>query len=389
MKYNYLFILLASIAMACSAPAEQGSVEAKKKELDEAKKQASELNAKIVLLEKELAAADPSFVSNRNAILISTFIAERKDFEHFMEARGSVASRKNVYLSAQAGGEIIRVYVKEGQYVNKGQVLVSLNTEILRSSLAELENSYVLAKTIYEKQAKLWEQKIGTEVQYLQAKNNKESLEQKIATVKSQIDQMIVKAPFSGTVDRVDALEGQVTSPGAPLVRMVGNENMYVRADISEEFIGKIKSGDKVQIYFPNQDKKITAAVSSVSQVINPENRTFEIEIQLAVNFMVQPNQVVVLTLRDYLSKNTFAVPTKLILRDNSGQFIYTVEPKEGKQIARKLYITTGISYDGSTEVKEGIAGGEVIIGEGFRDVAEGVEVHLVQADSTKAVAIK
>lgn len=389
MKYNYLFILLASIAMACNAPAEQGSVEAKKKELDEAKKQASELNAKILLLEKELAATDPTFVSNRNAILISTFITERKDFEHFMEARGSVASRKNVYLSAQAGGEIIRVYVKEGQYVNKGQVLVALNTEILRSSLAELENSYTLAKTIYEKQAKLWEQKIGTEVQYLQAKNNKESLEQKIATVKSQIDQMIVKAPFSGTVDRVDALEGQVTSPGAPLVRMVGNENMYVRADISEEFIGKIKSGDKVLIYFPNQDKKVTAAVSSVSQVINPENRTFEIEVQLAVNFMVQPNQVVVLTLRDYLSKNTFAVPTKLILRDNSGQFIYTVESKEGKQIAKKLYITTGISYDGSTEVKEGIAGGEVIIGEGFRDVAEGVEVNLAKTDSTKTVAIK
>jgi membrane fusion protein, multidrug efflux system len=380
MTTKYLPLILVIVISACT-PQPTNDLDKKKTELEVAKKQLAELKAKISDLEKYISLNDSTFLRNTNSVLVSPVKIDRKPFEHFIEVRGSVASRRNVTLSAQLGGEIERVYVREGQRVTKGQTLVSLNADVLRNTLEELKSSYELAKTIYEKQEKLWSQKIGTEVQYLQAKNNKQSLENRIAATNAQLAQMVISAPFSGTVDKVDALEGEMASPGFPLVRMVNSEDLYIKADISEEFAGKFSQNDKVEVYLTSLDKKVSTTISAVGQVINPENRTFEIEVKLTPGLAVHPNQVTVLTLRDYVSTNSYSIPTKLIQRDNQGQYVYIIKTKADKTVAIKAYVQPGISYAGITEIVEGLTGEETIVGEGFRDVTDGAEITVAKME--------
>lgn len=379
MKNNYLIIALTVLAVACGAPSDDNqNLEAKKKDLEAARKEFASLKERIEKLEKEISEEDSTFQQTENAILVSTFIAEKKPFEHKVEVRGAVESRKNVLISAQTIGEVERVHVREGQQVTKGQVLVSQNADVTRNSIAELKTSLELANSVYEKQSKLWEQKIGTEIQYLQAKNNKESLDRKLATAYAQLDMAIVKAPFSGTIDELPAREGEVASPGIPLVRIVSQQDMYIKADVSERFIGKFKAGDPVEIYFPTLDKKVASKVASVGQVINPENRTFVVEVALPrIDFNVKPNQVTVLELRDYVSEATLAVPTRIIQRDEDGQFIFVVDDRGERKLARKVHVVTGISYNSQTEILEGLEGSELIVDQGYRDLTEGVEVNL------------
>ncbi|MBX2945927.1 MAG: efflux RND transporter periplasmic adaptor subunit [Cyclobacteriaceae bacterium] len=393
MKNTYLIIAFAALVAACSAPTDKAAeLEAKKKQLEQAQVELATIKNKIAQLEKEISDADPNFARQiSKAILVSTFTAEKKAFEHKIEVRGAVESRRNIVITAQTGGEIHKVHVREGQNVSKGQVLVSLNADIIRNSIAELKTALELANSVYEKQARLWEQKIGTELQYLQAKNNKESLERRLATAYSQLDQAIIKAPFSGTIDQLPAREGEVAGPGMPLVRVVSLDDTYIKADVSERFIGKFKTGDPVEVYFPSQDKKLNTKVASVSQVINAENRTFIVEVQLPrVDFIVKPNQVVVLNLRDYLSEATLAVPTRIIQKDEDGQFIFAVDDREGRLLAKKIHITTGITSMTETEVVAGLKGDEQIVDQGYRDLTEGVEVEIFGAKkNSKEVANK
>jgi RND family efflux transporter MFP subunit len=374
MKNLYL-IAIPLIFAACSQSADD--VESKKKELDAARNELISLREKIGTLEKEITTLDPSFARNNNAVLISTWTLEAKPFEHFMDVRGAMESRKNVSLTSTVGGKIERVLVSEGQPVTAGQTLVIIEANILRNSIAELNTSLELATTIYNKQKKLWEQKIGTEVQYLQAKNNKESLEAKLATTKSQLDQTVVKAPFSGTIDRVDALVGEMAAPGVPLVRMVNSNDMYIKTEVSEEFIGKLKPNDKVEVFFPAFNKKIKSNILSVGQVINPENRTFRVETSFNGEVSAKPNQIVVVSMRDYVNPKVFTVPTKLIQRDNEGAFVFVVDQKDNVSVARKVYVKPGLSFNSITEVLEGFDGSEKVIHEGYREVTEGAELKI------------
>jgi len=384
MKYKYILITLI-VAGACSQPV--SDVETKKQELEAAQNEMISLKEKIGNLEKEIVALDPTFARNNNAVLISTWTLEAKPFEHYVDVRGSVESRKNVSLSTMSGGKVEKVLVTEGQQVSAGQVLIVLEADVIRNSIKEIKTSIELANTVYEKQANLWEQKIGSEIQYLQAKNNKEALERKLATMNSQLDQMIIKAPFSGAIDKVEALVGEMASPGLPLVRMVNPNDMYVKADVSEDFIGKLKKNDKVEVYFPAFDKKVNSNILSVGQVINAENRTFRIEANLDSELASKPNQVVVISLRDYVNPNVFQVPTKIIQRDNQGQFLFVIENKENTLQARKVYIEPGMSHGNVTEVLKGLDGSEKIVYEGFREVTEGAELKI--ATSTEKVASK
>ncbi|GIV36180.1 MAG: MexH family multidrug efflux RND transporter periplasmic adaptor subunit [Cyclobacteriaceae bacterium] len=378
-KALYLVIIMLS-SYACSKT-ESNDIAGKKRELEKARNELAELNKKIRALEKEISAVDPDFARQvRKTIPISVIQAVKKPFEHMLEVRGAIESRTNVVINAQAAGEIKHVHVREGQLVKAGQLLVSLDTEILQNTLAELEASLALAVETYERQARLWQQKVGTEMQYLQAKSNKESLEHRIATLRAQIEQAMVRAPFSGTVDELPAKTGMVVTPGVPLVRLVGREQMYVKADVSEKFIGRFKAGDRVNIYFPAMEKRLASSVASVGQVINPENRTFTVEVTLPVTgFAVKPNQVVILELSDYVNKEAFAVPTRIIQRDEEGQFIYLAEESEGRIIARKRYVITGVTSGNLTEITDGLREGDRIVEEGYRDLVEGVEVEIVQ----------
>jgi RND family efflux transporter MFP subunit len=391
MKTQYLFPIILLIAAACGGSEGDKNLETKKAELDKARAELQKVKGTITELEKEISALDPEFArQNTKAILVSTFVAEKKPFEHKVEVRGSVESRRNVFLSAQTGGEIKRINVKEGQRVTQGQTLIELDADVIRRSITELKTSLELATTVFEKQSKLWEQKIGTEVQYLQAKNNKESLENKLSTMYAQLNLAMIKAPFTGTVDQLPARVGEMASPGMPLVRVVSTDEMYLKTDVSERFIGRFKAGDKVDILFPLINKTVSTVISSVGQVINEENRTFEVEAKLPnVNFVVKPNQVVILQLLDYVNEDALAVPTRLIQKDEDGQFIYIVDKRESGPVARKIHVVAGISSNKETEIAEGLQGDEQIVDRGFRELTEGVEVMIANNEAAPAGVAK
>lgn len=371
-----LTVLTALIVAGCSS---KPDVEKKKEELTAFRTELKELNQKISTLEAEIEELDPTFGKKEIKKTLITAIDAKKDyFEHKVEVRGSIESRKNVTIGSEVPGKVERILVKEGQQVTKGQILLTLDASIVRNNIAELKTALELAKTVYERQSNLWKKNIGTEIQYLQSKNNYESLERKLATANSQLDQAIIKAPFSGSLDRVIAKEGEITQPGMPLLRLVNPKDVYIRSDISERFIGVFSKGDEVEVYFPVQDKKMVSKITSVGQVINSQNRTFEVEIEVPFGFgSVTPNQVVVLKLRDYKNEEAISVPTMIIQKDSKGSYVYNIEKEGANLVAKKLHVKTGMSYGSQTEILSGVKAGQTIAYKGFRDLAEGVFVTI------------
>ncbi len=380
MKQTYIITLIAVVVLAACGG--QPTLEEKKKELSQLKAQGNEIRTQIASLEEEIANWDIPEDTNavgQQATLVSVIDISQSSFLHRIESRGMVASRKNVMLSAQSNGEIKEIKVSEGQYVKKGQVLMIQDSEILRSSIQELKTSLDLANTLYIKQKRLFIDKgIGTEVQYLQAKNNKESLESKLATANAQLAQTIVRAPFSGSVDEIPIRTGEIAMPGMPLVRLFSATNLYIKAEVSERYIGKFKKGDKVSVDFPSFDESIESVVTAVGQVINSQNRTFSIEVALPkLSFDPKPNMVAVLKLQDYENAAAFAIPTNVIQRDQKGNYVFTIVNENGKSMAQKKHVRTGLSYDGRTEVLDGLTGEEKLVSRGARLIAQGEFVQV------------
>ncbi|MEP4093724.1 efflux RND transporter periplasmic adaptor subunit [Reichenbachiella sp.] len=376
-KYIYL-LTLAILVSACSGKSE---LEEKKEAHKALKSQAAELQAQIKDMEKEIMALDSTFgKAANNKVLVTSINIQPQYFEHKIEVRGAVESRTNVNVSTQIPGEIKSVAVKEGDYVKKGQTLLMLDDEITRNNIAELQTALDLATIVFGKQTNLWNKNIGTEIQYLEAKNNKESLERRLATAKSQLKQFRVTAPFSGSIDAVSAKAGEMAQPGMELVRIVNPNDIHIKADVSERFIGKFKKGDDLDVYFPSQQKRIVSTIKSVGQVINSQNRTFEVEIKLpSLPFPVKPNQVVVLNMRDYSNETAIRLPTKLIQRDNKGNYVYELIKEKGKTVAKKLHVVPGVSFKNETEILEGVSLNQNIAFKGYRELSEGVVVSLIE----------
>lgn len=366
---NLSIILLALVIFSCG---QTDKIEAKKKELTEAKEELFTLRAKISKLKKELIEMGVVEI-NTNLTLVSTITINKKPFSHHVDVRGAVQSRNNVLISAETPAAVQNILVVEGQQVRKGQLLITQDGEVLNRTIKELESSLELATTMYERQKKLWEQNIGTEVQYLEMKNRKKSLELKLATTKSQLNKTRLKAPFNGVVDMIDVRVGEMAQPGMPILRLVSMSNMYIKADVSESFIGKFHKGQKVKVYFPSTDYTIHSKISSIGQVINPNNRTFEIEISLPANgAKVKPNMITILTLVDYENKNATVVPTNIIQSDRMGKFAFIVGEEDGNTVVRRVDIELGITYGIETEIKQGLSGGETLVLKGGIGLTDG-----------------
>jgi len=381
-KIIALFLVL-WVVQACQSTSE---LDKKRAELKKKKSELNDIRSEIASLESEISAMDPEFAkANRKSTLVSVIPVERNDFKSYVEISGSVESRKNVDITAETVGTIEEIHVDEGQYVKRGQLLVLLENEILRTNLAELKTSYELANTMYERQSNLWEKKIGTEVQYLEAKNRKESLENQMKTLQAQIDKTYIRAPFSGTVDALDAKIGMLAQPGVPLIRLVSMENMYITADISETYIGSFNRGNRALVSIPSLDLEFESEISSIGQVINPDNRTFSIEVKLPrLNKPLKPNLIAVIKIKDYEIEDAPVIPTNLIQKDGEGDFVYIVSNEEDTQTAKKVTIERGKTYQNRTVVLGGLTGGESLIDEGFRDVSDGVNVKVVEG--TRAI---
>lgn len=363
---------LAGLTFACS----KDELATKKAELESLKADLASINTEIKTLEEEISKLDPEFAAaNKKSILITTAQAKKTEFVHFVEVTGSVLSKKNVSVSAETAGRVIEVPAIEGMRVTKGQVLARIDAESIQRSIDELETNLNLAKTIFEKQERLWNQKIGTEVQYLEAKSRKEGLEKSLAGLKTQLDKSIIRAPFNGTIETVQVRLGELVQPGTPVFQFVGESDLFIEADISESFIGVLAKGDSVEVSFPSINKTIQTKVSAVGSIINPNNRTFKVEVFLPAISEVKPNMITVLKIQDYKNPASVVVPGHLILSDTRGDYVFTVENGS----AKKKYVKRGMAYKDQTEILEGLTGSEQLVDKGFREVGDDFSVTIAE----------
>lgn len=324
---------------------------------------------------------------NTKIPLITTFKLENSDFKHFLELQGNVTTKNLLTIYPEFSGVLTNVYVKEGQKVQKGQVLAKIDDGGLSQQLAQLKIQEELAKTTFERQQRLWDQKIGSEMQYLQAKSNYEAQNQAIAQLEQQVAKTIVKAPFSGTIDDVFTEQGSVVMPGqSQLMRIVNLNNMYIETDVPEKYVSNISRGKKVEVEFPVLDKKIDSKVRQVGDFINPSNRTFKVEISIPnKEKSIKPNLTAKLRINDYSNENALLIPQGIISENASGeQYIYLVTEKAdgGEAVAQKVIIQTGLTQGDFIEVTSGLETGNEIIQEGARSVNDGQKVKIINQDS-------
>ena len=375
MKTNFPFLILAMIVMASSC-GQKDELTAKKEELAKMKSEAASLRTSIETLEKEIAVLDPEFAKeNRKSILISTTNVENKHFEHFVEVTGSVLSKKNVSISSEVLGRIQEITAVEGMRVNKGQVLARIDAESILRNIDEVEKQLELATILFDKQDRLWKQQIGTEIQYLESKNRKESLETNLATLKSQQSKTLVRAPFNGTVENVQVRLCELVQQGLPMFQFVCDSDLFIEADVSEKYVGLIQRGDSVEVSFPSMEKDLNARITSVGAIIDPNNRTFKVEIAVPSLEFLKPNMISVIKIKDYENLTAVTVPNYLILQDNKGDYVFTVD----ESLSKKKYIKRGKTYKEVTEVLEGLTGSEVLIDKGFREVGDNFVVNIAK----------
>jgi len=366
-------LVLSLLAVSC---AKDESLEAKKAELQSLKEQLNEINTSIKSLETEIATVDPEFAKqNRKSILITTATAKKGRFEHYVEVTGSVLSKKNVSISAETIGRILTIPAIEGMRVVRGSVLATIDSESIQRNIDELQNNLSLAQTLFEKQERLWNQKIGTEVQYLEAKNRVEGLEKSLESLKTQLNKTVIRAPFSGTIETVNVRLGELVQPGLQMFQFVGINDLFIEADISESYVGVLDKGDSVDVSFPSINLELKTKVSSVGAIINPNNRTFKVEVFLPTVAEVKPNMISVLKIQDYASDSAVIIPSHLIMSDNRGDYVFTVVGG----IAKKTYVKRGKTFNQETEVLDGLKGAEILVDKGFREVGDNFSVNIAQ----------
>ncbi len=347
--------------------------------LEQYRQQAADLQSKIQKLEQEIT-ADDSYDPKANLRRVEMMTLNPTLFEHFIEIQGDVKSDKNLTVTPELPGLVVKRYVEEGQAVSKGQILAELDAEIARKNIEEMETRLSLAETVFQRQQNLWNQKIGSEVQYLQAKNNKEAIEKSIESAKSQLGKAFVRAPIDGIVDQFFINTGEMASPGMPLARVVNLSQVEITAEISEAYTLSVRKGDSVTVRFPAiaQEKRLPIAV--VGQFINPQNRTFRIEMQARnTDGMLKPNTMAVVQIRDFAQDKAVVVPSYLIQQATDGsRFIYAVRPEGSLHKVEKRAITIGKSYKGFTMIEEGLAPSEFVVTKGYNEVIDGEEVNVV-----------
>lgn len=368
MKKTVLFATIIAFA-GCGKQKED-----KKAELQKLKTEQESLNKKIKQLEKEVATSGTS-VNSESSKVVSVREIRKQYFEHYLEVQGKVDADENIAVSAEMSGIVKQINVKEGQQVSKGQVLAELDNRIIQQGVAELQGSIDLANTMFQKQKSLWDQKIGTEVQFLSAKNQKESLELKMATLKEQLAMSRIKSPINGTVDEVSLKLGQAVMPGMPAVRVVNSSNLKIKAEVAESYYGSVKQGAKVLVNFPNSSDSLVTQVSYATKVVNPLNRTYTVEVRLNNNNDFHPNMTALLKINDYKStKPVITVPVANIQNSEEGQFVYISQNLK----VRKVLVKVGRIYNGMAEILSGLNEGDLLIIKG-QDLNEGEQLVTAQ----------
>ncbi|NER13074.1 efflux RND transporter periplasmic adaptor subunit [Leptobacterium flavescens] len=394
MRKLYISIFATALLASCGGGGSQTSVEdviaegnlktlkSKKKEIEAEQKA---LEAKIEALNEAIAQKD----TVQKLPLVTTFKAKDTVFHHYLELQGSVETKQNIVIFPEMAGILTRVFVKEGQRVRKGQILAKIDDGGLSQQVAQLEVQAQLAKTTYERQKRLWDQKIGSEIQYLQAKTSYESQKNAVDQLKRQLAKTSVTAPFSGVVDDIITEQGSVVAPGqSQLIRIVNLDDMYIQAEIPESYLPSVVKGKEVQVFFPVLGETVKTSIRQAGNYINPNNRSFKIEISVPnKSGNIKPNLTARLKINDYTNEKAILIPQSVISENAEGrQYVYITGEQNGNHVAeaKRSLITTGKTQGDYVEVLSGILNNDDVIEEGARSVKDGQKVEIKNQESEK-----
>lgn len=369
--------ILSLLVISCQPPS--NDLDTLKTELKDLENERKTLDEKINTLVEQISELD---TTNEEVVktLVTITKPEAKNFTYKISVPGAADSRQNIVVGAESMGNITKIYVREGNMVKKGQIIASIDSEVMRNQIAELKTRLELADDLYEKQKRLWEKKIGSELQYLQAKNNKESLEKSISSLQAQASKSNITAPFTGYLDEVFVREGQTINMGQPAVRIVDLATIRLMADVSEKYIGQFSVDDSVDVFFPSANKKFRVKIDNIGQVVSIDNRTFSIEAEIKnKEGLIKPNVLADVTIPVYSNPNALTLPTSLIQQGKTSDYVFVVAEGETGLEAKKQNVKVGKSFKGVTEIIDGITKEQKVILLGSRQVADGEPLKIQQ----------
>ncbi len=372
---NIIIILAVLFLASCAG---KKADETPEQEIRAYQKQISDINQKIAVIEQNNVETE---INTEDLLLVKTVSIKKTTFSHTITVSGAIEAIKFAAINPEMPGRITKIAVSEGQVVQKGTVLAQLDDRLLQSQLKQTKIGLEMAQTMFDRQNELWEKKIGTEIQFLQAKNQKDALENQIQTLKVQISMTKLIAPFSGIVDRIYQKEGELANPAIKLFDFVNLNQLYVNAEVSEDYISNIKRGDKATIMFPAfPNLEIKTSVYRTSNIINPSSRSFLTRFKISnINNKIKPNLIANVLLSDYTSKNSIAISSIVIQSDLEGKYIFIADKKDNFYQVRKQYLKTGLNEGGKTEILSGLVIGDLVITEGYNLVRKGQNIKIVQ----------
>jgi len=342
----------------------------KKTQLADLKKQQADLSSKIATLQAQVG------TDSTKGADVSTIIVKPGQFTNYVQIQGKIDAQNNVTAYPQASAVITALYVKAGDHVSKGETLAQLDNSVLQQNVGQAQSQLNLANILYQRQKNLWDQKIGTEVQYLQAQTNLQTAQKQVSSLKQQADMYRIVSPIDGIVDQMDLKLGQVAAPGSTGIRVINADVLKVKADVPESYSSSVNQGDSVKILFPDVNDSLATRVTFAAKVIDPGSRSFGIEIKLPHNKEYRPNMTAVLQIANYQNHNTISVPVNAIQRSDEGDYVYINE----NGFAKRKPITEGKTSGGYTEVKSGLSSGDQLITEGASEIGDGDKVSVLKS---------
>jgi len=365
-KLVYLTAIL-SLAAACSG----NKPKDKATELADLKKQQADISAQIGKLESEIGKKDSVKTAD-----VSSFKVQPAQFTNYVDIQGKIDAQDNVTAYPQAQAVITAINVKAGDHVSKGETLVQLDNSVLRQNIEQAQAQAALAQTLFQRQKNLWDQKIGTEVQFLQAQTNVQTTQKQVSSLRQQADMYRIVSPINGTVDQMDLKMGQIAMPGSTGIRVVNADVLKVKADVPESYSGSVHLGDNVKILVPDANDSLVAKISFAAKVIDPASRSFAIEVKLPNRGTLRPNMTTVLRIANYSKSNAIAIPTKAIQKSENGDYVFV----NVNGIAKRKTVTEGANSGGLTEIKTGLAIGDEVITDGASELEDGDQVRVLSA---------
>jgi membrane fusion protein (multidrug efflux system) len=359
-----LYITSAILLLAaCNKPKDKAS------ELADLKKQEADISAKITKLQSEIGKKDSVKSTD-----VSTTIVTRGTFTNYVDLQGRIDAQDNVTAYSQSPGVITNLYVKVGDHVSKGQELVQLDKSVLIQNIAQAQAQASLAQTVFQRQKNLWDQKIGTEVQFLQAKSNFESSQKQVESLKQQANMYRIISPISGTIDQMDLKLGQVISPGQSGIRIVNADILKVKADVPESYSASVNQGDSVKVIIPDANDSLVTRVSFAAKVIDASSRSFGIEIKLPGIKSLRPNMTAIIKVADYSKKNSISIPLNAIQRSENGDYVFL----NVNGFAKRRNIKIGATYGGKSEILSGLNVGDELVAEGANEIEDGDKLKVL-----------